>query len=44
MNKLLTFLCLCSMSTWGITQTITGNLTLLANQPIKLEGFNGLKT
>jgi len=25
-------------------QTITGNLTLLANQTIKLEGFNGLKT
>ena len=25
-------------------QTITGNLSLLANQPIKLEGFNGLKT
>jgi peroxiredoxin len=25
-------------------QTITGNLSLLPNQPIKLEGFNGLKT
>jgi thiol-disulfide isomerase/thioredoxin len=25
-------------------QTITGNLTLLVSQPIKLEGFNGLKT
>ncbi|TAD94004.1 MAG: TlpA family protein disulfide reductase [Bacteroidetes bacterium] len=25
-------------------QTITGNLSLLANQSIKLEGFNGLKT
>ncbi len=25
-------------------QTISGNLSLLANQPIKLEGFNGLKT
>jgi thiol-disulfide isomerase/thioredoxin len=44
MNKLVTFLCLCSISTWGITQTITGNLSLLTNQAIKLEGFNGLKT
>lgn len=26
------------------SQTITGNLSLLPNQPIKLEGFNGLKT
>ena len=25
-------------------QTITGNLSLLANQDIKIEGFNGLKT
>lgn len=25
-------------------QTISGNLSLLANQPIKLEGFNGIKT
>jgi hypothetical protein len=25
-------------------QIITGNLSLLFNQPIKLEGFNGLKT
>ena len=25
-------------------QSITGNLTQLINQPIKLEGFNGLKT
>lgn len=25
-------------------QSITGNLSLLVNQPIKLEGFNGLKT
>ncbi len=25
-------------------QTISGNLSLLANQAIKLEGFNGLKT
>lgn len=29
---------------WGVSQTITGNLSLLANQVIKLEGFNGLKT
>ena len=26
------------------SQTITGNLSLLVNQPIKLEGFNGFKT
>ena len=44
MNKLVTFLCLCPISTWGIAQIITGNLPLLANQSIKLEGFNGLKT
>lgn len=25
-------------------QTISGNLSLLPNQPIRLEGFNGLKT
>ena len=25
-------------------QSITGNLSLLVNKPIKLEGFNGLKT
>jgi hypothetical protein len=25
-------------------QAITGNLMFLANQPIKLEGYNGLKT
>jgi thiol-disulfide isomerase/thioredoxin len=28
----------------GFTQTISGNLSLLAMQTIKLEGFNGLKT
>lgn len=28
----------------GIAQTISGNLSLFANQEIKLEGFNGLKT
>ncbi|MFN4811332.1 MAG: hypothetical protein ACK5JQ_01975 [Bacteroidota bacterium] len=26
------------------SQTIIGNLSLLVNQPIKLEGFNGFKT
>jgi hypothetical protein len=26
------------------SQTINGNLSLLASKPIKLEGFNGLKT
>jgi thiol-disulfide isomerase/thioredoxin len=29
---------------WVVAQTITGNLSLLAKQVIKLEGFNGLKT
>ena len=29
---------------FGFAQTITGNLSLLANQTINLEGFNGLKT
>jgi thiol-disulfide isomerase/thioredoxin len=28
----------------GYNQSITGNLSLLSNQEIKLEGFNGLKT
>ena len=31
-------------STWVTAQTISGNLSLLVNQPIKLEGFNGFKT
>jgi len=32
-------------SSFNLTaQTISGNLSLLPNQPIKLEGFNGLKT
>jgi len=31
-------------STWAFSQSVYGNLSLLANQPIKLEGFNGLKT
>lgn len=31
-------------STYLTAQTITGNLSLLANRPIQLEGFNGIKT
>jgi thiol-disulfide isomerase/thioredoxin len=32
------------LSSWfGFSQTISGNLSQLANQEIKLEGFNGLK-
>lgn len=31
-------------SSWAFSQTISGNLSLLADQNIKLEGFNGLKT
>jgi len=37
----------CIMLTGGVfinAQNISGNLSLLANQTIKLEGFNGLKT
>ena len=37
---LLTIIC----STFLSAQTISGNMSLLANQPIKLESFNGLKT
>jgi hypothetical protein len=43
MNKIVSLLLLLT-SSLSIAQTITGNLFLLANQSIKLEGFNGLKT
>ena len=32
------------LSCLSIAQSITGKFTQLANQTIKLEGFNGLKT
>ncbi|MCF8409622.1 MAG: hypothetical protein K9G36_11705, partial [Crocinitomicaceae bacterium] len=38
----LLFLALLS-SVCGFSQSISGNLAQLANQQIKLEGFNGLK-
>jgi thiol-disulfide isomerase/thioredoxin len=44
MNKLSYILILLLLPTWGFNQSITGSLSLLANQPIKLEGFNGFKT
>jgi hypothetical protein len=40
-----TLFCFCIILTMKIiAQTISGNLSLLANQSIKLEGFKGLKT
>jgi len=44
MNKLIILLILFQTTTQSIAQSISGNLSLLANQSIKLEGFNGLKT
>jgi thiol-disulfide isomerase/thioredoxin len=44
MNKLSYILILLIFPTWGFNQSITGNLSLLTNQSIKLEGFSGLKT
>jgi hypothetical protein len=39
------FILLLSLSlTSVVAQTITGKVLLQANKPIKLEGFNGLKT
>jgi hypothetical protein len=45
MNRILYILLLLLLPyTWVSAQTISGNLSNLANQAIKLEGFNGLKT
>jgi len=45
MNRRTIILVVCIIySTIVSAQTISGNLSLLANQSIKLEGFNGLKT
>ena len=44
MNKFINLVFFLSISSGLTAQTITGNLSLLANQSIKLEGFNGLKT
>ena len=38
------FILTINFSFFGFAQTISGNLILLANQQIKLDGFNGLKT
>lgn len=43
-NRISTFLISLIFVTSVSAQTISGNLSLLANQSIKLEGFNGLKT
>jgi thiol-disulfide isomerase/thioredoxin len=44
MNKFINLVFFLSISSGLTAQTISGNLSLLANQSIKLEGFNGLKT
>jgi hypothetical protein len=44
MKLIIYLLILIFPSSWAFSQTISGNLSLLNNQPIKLEGFNGLKT
>jgi thiol-disulfide isomerase/thioredoxin len=44
MNKFINLLFFLSISSGLTAQTITGNLSFLAKQTIKLEGFNGLKT
>jgi thiol-disulfide isomerase/thioredoxin len=43
-NNIAIFLISLSFGTIVSAQTISGNLALLADQPTKLEGFNGLKT
>lgn len=43
-NRILTYLISLNFGTIVSAQTISGNLALLANQSINLEGFNGLKT
>ena len=37
-------ICFVLLTSSLFSQTISGNLKLITNQPIKLEGFNGLKT
>lgn len=44
MKTILTLIMLFGCLFTSSAQTITGDLSLLANQTIKLEGFNGLKT
>lgn len=42
--KLIVLTCIALLTSSSFAQTISGNLKLLANQEIKLEGFSGLKT
>jgi thiol-disulfide isomerase/thioredoxin len=42
--KLIVLTCIALLTSNSYAQTISGNLKLLANQEIKLEGFSGLKT
>ena len=43
--KIIIIILICVFFSYELNaQTITGNLSLLTNQQIKLEGFNGLKT
>jgi hypothetical protein len=44
MNYLIKLIFLFGVTLSSKAQSITGNLSLLVNQPINLEGFNGLKT
>jgi thiol-disulfide isomerase/thioredoxin len=44
MIKSITFVLCQFICFWSYAQTIAGNLSLLVNQEIRLEGFNGLKT
>ncbi|MBK9733463.1 MAG: TlpA family protein disulfide reductase [Saprospiraceae bacterium] len=45
LNSILRIICIIlTGGAYTNAQTISGNLSLLANQSIKLEGFNGLKT
>lgn len=43
-KTIVTLLLILFYTTFLNAQSITGNLSQLINQPIKLEGFNGLKT
>jgi hypothetical protein len=44
MTKSIVFVLCQFVCFWCYSQTITGNLSVLVNQEIRLEGFNGLKT
>ena len=42
--KIIVLLCMAMLTSSSFAQTISGKLLLLANQEIRLEGFNGLQT